>query len=93
MSRTQIAVVADYDPAKDTHQATEAALQHAAAALDVRLAVEWIPTEEFESAGSVLQLKFYHGVFLGPNAPYRSQAGALAAVRFARELDWPFFAT
>jgi CTP synthase (UTP-ammonia lyase) len=89
----RIAIVGDHDPARETHAATDAALQHAAAVLGVKVAADWIPTDECQTETSVLQLKYYHAVFLGPGSPYRSQDGALAAVRFAREQGWPFFGT
>lgn len=91
---TRIAIVGDYDPTRDSHQATDAALRHAAEALGVTIAAEWIPTEELESDGAAAtRLAAYHAVFLGPGAPYRSQDGAIAAVRFAREQGRPFFGT
>jgi CTP synthase (UTP-ammonia lyase) len=93
MADIRIGIVGDYDPARETHTATDAALQHAAAALGTSVASEWIPTEELQTETSVLQLKYYHAVFLGPGAPYHSEDGAIAAVRFARELGWPFFGT
>jgi CTP synthase (UTP-ammonia lyase) len=93
MLQTKIAIVGDYDPAKESHQATDAALQHAAAALDLSVQADWIPTEICESEEGVARLETYDGVFLGPGAPYRSQDGALAAVRFTREQGWPFFST
>jgi CTP synthase (UTP-ammonia lyase) len=93
MADIRIGIVGDYDPARETHTATDAALEHAAAALGMTVAAEWIPTDELQTETSVLQLKYYHAVFLGPGAPYRSQDGAIAAVRFARELGWPFFGT
>ncbi len=93
MTDIRIAIVGDHDPTRETHIATDGALQHAAAALGVTLATEWIPTDECRTGTSVLQLKYYHAVFLGPGAPYRCQDGAFAAVRFAREQGWPFFGT
>ncbi|GAA1986189.1 CTP synthase C-terminal region-related (seleno)protein [Kitasatospora viridis] len=54
-----------------------------------RLAIDayWIPTEEgAEVAG-------FDGVWLLPGSPYRSEQGALAAVRTAREQDIPFLGT
>jgi CTP synthase (UTP-ammonia lyase) len=90
----RIAIVADFDPAKEHHRATSEALQHAAAASELLVATDWIPTEELEAAGAATsRLARYDAVFLGPGAPYRSERGAMAAIRLARERGWPFFGT
>jgi CTP synthase (UTP-ammonia lyase) len=47
----------------------------------------WIPTTETGS------LKGFDGIWLLPGSPYASEAGALAAVRDARESGVPFFGT
>jgi CTP synthase (UTP-ammonia lyase) len=94
MRVTTIAIVGDYDPAKDYHVATTAALQHAADARGVALRAEWINTEDLEGPEVASRvLAPYRAVFLGPGAPYRSGDGACAAVRFAREQGRPFFGT
>jgi CTP synthase (UTP-ammonia lyase) len=88
-----VAVVADHDPGKKSHRATDAALQHAAAALAAPLTVRWIATEAVPSGDAAGLLTPFDAVFLGPGAPYRNGDGAFAAVRFAREQGWPFFGT
>ncbi|MBC2874580.1 MULTISPECIES: CTP synthase C-terminal region-related (seleno)protein [Streptomyces] len=50
----------------------------------------WIPTED---AGLPGALDGFDGVWLLPGSPYRSEAGALAAVRAAREGGVPFLGT
>ncbi|KAB7836079.1 CTP synthase C-terminal region-related (seleno)protein [Streptomyces mobaraensis] len=50
----------------------------------------WIPTEDAELPGA---LDGFDGVWLLPGSPYRSEAGALAAVRAAREGGVPFLGT
>jgi CTP synthase (UTP-ammonia lyase) len=56
-----------------------------------RLALDayWIPTEQVADGG----LAGFDGVWLMPGSPYRSEAGALAAVRTAREAGIPFLGT
>jgi len=94
MADVKIAIAGDYDPTRESHQATDEALRHAAEALGLAVAAEWIPTEELEPGGAAAtRLAAYHAVFLGPGAPYRSRDGAFAAVRFAREQGHPFFGT
>jgi CTP synthase (UTP-ammonia lyase) len=89
----RIAVVGDFDPERPYHRATTESLHHAADALGVALAVEWVPTPVPSTEEGRTRLAGYAGVFLAPGAPYRSTDGALAAIRFAREQGWPFFGT
>lgn len=49
----------------------------------------WIPTEDVEDGA----LDGFDGVWLLPGSPYRSEAGAVAAVRAAREGGIPFLGT
>ncbi|WP_214411633.1 CTP synthase C-terminal region-related (seleno)protein [Sphaerisporangium fuscum] len=56
----------------------------------LELDVYWIPTED---AGQDGALDGFDGVWLVPGSPYASEAGALAAVRAAREGRVPFLGT
>jgi len=69
------------------HQAIPLALQKAAALRGFPLALEWVPTEEVTASRRVLG---YHGLWCVPASPYRSMAGALTAIRHARECAVPF---
>lgn len=84
-----IGIVGDRDPARDTHAATEAALTHAAAAASVALEVDWLPTEALIDR----PIERFAGFLVAPGSPYRSVAGALHAIRFAREHRRPLLAT
>jgi CTP synthase (UTP-ammonia lyase) len=87
MLRPRAAVVGDYNPANHTHTATDAALGHAGVEYD------WISTIDVEASGAAETLGTYAGVFIAPSSPYRSMAGALEAIRFARERGVPLVAT
>jgi CTP synthase (UTP-ammonia lyase) len=50
----------------------------------------WIPSEQAEDPRAVAG---FDGVWLLPGSPYRSEAGALTAVRDARERSIPFLGT
>ena len=50
----------------------------------------WIPSEDAEDPSAV---EGFDGVWLLPGSPYRSEAGALTAVRSARERRVPFLGT
>lgn len=90
-SPVSIAVVGDHDPSSVTHRATDASLDHAAAALGVDLARRWVPTPDL--AGSTRSLAGDAGVWIAPGSPYASMDGALAAIRLARESGMPLIGT
>jgi CTP synthase (UTP-ammonia lyase) len=50
----------------------------------------WIPTQDVDTDGG---LDGFDGIWLVPGSPYQSEAGALAAVRTARERAIPFLGT
>ena len=86
----QIALVGDYDPAVTAHQAIPPALALAATALGRPVEPRWVPTETITDSDS---LTAFDGVWCVPASPYRSMAGALRAIRFAREASRPFLGT
>jgi CTP synthase (UTP-ammonia lyase) len=90
----RIAVVGDFDPDNPTHTATSDALGHSATALGVAVDVSWVPTDELGEAddpGSALAP--FDAVFVAPGSPYRSMAGALAAIEHARRRPLPLIGT
>lgn len=89
-SVVRIAVVGDHDPAVTAHQANPLALQLAGEALGLSVAGEWIPTESIEGPSRVAP---FDGICCVPATPYRSERGALAAIRFARQEGRPFLGT
>jgi CTP synthase (UTP-ammonia lyase) len=56
----------------------------------VSVEFDWIPTEEIVDASRV---EDFSGLWCVPASPYRSMAGALIAIRFARENRRPFLGT
>lgn len=85
-----IGLVGDYDPNIPAHQAIPLALQHAAAALNIKLAFGWVPTHEITSAARIAA---FDGIWCTPGSPYRHMDGALLAIRHARENAVPFLGT
>jgi CTP synthase (UTP-ammonia lyase) len=85
-----IGLVGDRSPDVVAHQAIPVALELAAKALDIGVAYAWIPTEEVVSVSRLFGLD---GMWCVPGGPYRSTAGALAAIRYARETQLPFLGT
>lgn len=88
-----IGVIGDFDAAFRSHVATNEALHHAAASACEALEVAWLPTPSLETAAGRHALDACDGLWVSPGSPYRSFEGALEAIRFARERDWPLVAT
>ncbi|WP_338675272.1 hypothetical protein V1460_21510 [Streptomyces sp. SCSIO 30461] len=86
----RLALVGDRSPGVRAHaripELLDALVQRDQLALDAY----WIPTREAESGGS---LAGFDAVWLVPGSPYDSEAGAIAAVRTAREAGIPFLGT
>ena len=89
----RVGIIGDYDPRNTTHTATNAALQHAAGALSLAVDCTWLPTPSLEDDGHVTVLSHFDALWCAPGSPYQSMNGALRAIRFAREQDWPFTGT
>lgn len=87
----RIGLIGDYQPTSATHQAT-AALHHTAAHLGLPLQVQWLPTTALAPLPADL-LSRYDALWCAPGSPYQSLAGALGAIRWARERDWPLLGT
>jgi CTP synthase (UTP-ammonia lyase) len=87
---TRIGLVGDYDPTVPAHRAIPIALRLAGDESAVSVEFEWIPTEEILDASRVID---FSGLWCVPASPYRSMAGALIAIRFARENRRPFLGT
>jgi CTP synthase (UTP-ammonia lyase) len=88
-----IAVVGDYEAERPSHKATNEALRHGAETLVLGVSTEWIPTQTLETDRARIGLVEYDGIFCAPGGPYSSMNGALEAIRFARERNWPFLGT
>lgn len=86
----KIGIIGDYD-GRPSHLATQEALKHCATQLGVEAVYTWLPTTELE--GSCKELKKYDGLWCAPGSPYKSMNGALNAIKYAREEDYPFIGT
>jgi len=87
---TIIGLVGDCDAGVTAHQAIPRALALAASALGAPLESRWLPTETID--GDALLAPF-DALWCVPASPYRSMAGALRAIRFARQRPLPFLGT
>jgi len=85
---TSIAIIADYNPASETHRATDNALQHAATHNQIPLEVSWIPTREANAQA----LHNFHGVIIGTGV-FENRSNVLTSIRYTRENNIPTLAT
>jgi CTP synthase (UTP-ammonia lyase) len=89
-STARIALVGDRSPSVRAHARVPALLDALAQRDHLVLDAYWIPTEDAEPAGA---LDGFDAIWLLPGSPYRSEGGAISAVRTGRELGIPFLGT
>jgi CTP synthase (UTP-ammonia lyase) len=90
-SSIKIGIIGDYDLERPSHKATNEALNHCADYLGINLELQWLPTESLEKDADKNISKF-DGLWCVPGV-YKSMKGALNAIQFAREKDYPFIGT
>jgi CTP synthase len=87
----RIAVVGKYTNLLDSYKSLAEALAHGGIANKVKVRLDWIDAQVFEQPDSVQQLDGVHGILVPGGFGERGTAGKIAAVRFARERNVPFF--
>jgi CTP synthase len=88
-----IGVVGKYVGLQDAYKSLREALVHGGIANRVKVEIRWLDAEVFEKEGSDLaaELEPLHGVLVPGGFGERGSEGKIAAVRFARERNVPFF--
>ena len=88
-----IGVVGKYVGLQDAYKSLNEALAHGGMANRVKVNVEWIDAEIFEQDDGEIaaQLEPMHGILVPGGFGERGSEGKIAAVRFARERNVPFF--
>ncbi len=91
----RIAMIGDYNPVFVAHTTAGESLRHVAAARGLAIEYAWVPTPSIpdDPAGTATALDRWDGLWISAGSPYASRAGALAAIRFARERGKPLVAT
>lgn len=88
----KVGIIGDFNAGYPSHIATNEAIKHAADALGISVDVRWFPTVSLEGQpASALEL--CDALWCSPGSPYQSMEGALQAICFARERDYPFIGT
>ena len=88
-----IAVVGKYFDLPDAYKSLNEALIHGGLANRVKVDIRWIDAEIFEQDDSAIaaQLEPMHAILVPGGFGERGSEGKIAAVRFARERNVPFF--
>ena len=94
MKRTvKVGVIGDFDPEKASHPATNAAIRHAAGYLSLEAGITWLPTPTLLTPKGRNELTRFDCLWASSGSPYQSAEGAISAIKFAREKDFPFIGT
>ena len=86
-----IAIVGKYTGVKDAYKSLVEALAHGGAANRVKVNLDWIESEIFESADPAAHLGDVHGILVPGGFGQRGAEGKILAARFARERKVPYF--
>ncbi len=90
--RVKIAVVGKYTSLLDSYKSLAEALTHGGIANNVKVELDWIDSEIFETEeAAVMRLEDVHGILVPGGFGERGSEGKIAAVTFARERRIPYF--
>jgi CTP synthase (UTP-ammonia lyase) len=89
----RIGILGDYDSGSPTLPAIERSIQHASTQLHFRAEATWLATDSLACSDVDPILQAFDGLWAAPGSPYKSFAGMLRGIEFARRRDWPFVGT
>jgi CTP synthase len=87
----KIAIVGKYTSLLDSYKSLAEALTHGGIANEVKVELDWINSEIFESEDAIHHLEGVHGILVPGGFGERGAEGKVAAVTFAREHHIPYF--
>jgi CTP synthase len=86
-----IGVVGKYTTLLDAYKSLAEALTHGGIANNLSVKVNWLDSEIFETDGAAQGLEGVHGILVPGGFGERGAEGKIAAARFARERQVPYF--
>jgi CTP synthase len=86
-----IAVVGKYTGLLDAYKSLKEALVHGGIHNKVKVNIEWIESELFESEDTITSLEHVHGILVPGGFGHRGAEGKIKAAQFAREHKIPYF--
>jgi len=87
----KIGLVGKYVELKDSYKSIAEGLIHSGAQNECSVEVDWIHSENINKDNVSKYLSSLHGIIVAPGFGERGVSGKLAAVKFARENNIPFF--
>ena len=66
--KNELAIIGEFNPAAETHAATNTAIEHSKKLVEIDLKVSWISTEDISEE----LLKRFHGFWVAPGSPYKN---------------------
>jgi len=88
----KLAIIGDFNSSSRTHIATNNAIEHAKNYLKLDLQAGWVPTDSIiDDMTSIVEN--YNGFWIAPGSPYKSMAGALEIIKYARLNNIPTLGT
>jgi len=86
-----IAVVGKYTSLLDSYKSLAEALAHGGIANNVKVKLNWLDSQIFETDGTLQALEGVHGILVPGGFGERGASGKIAAAQFARQRDVPYF--
>ncbi len=86
-----IAVVGKYTSLLDAYKSLGEALTHGGIANNVKVRLDWMDAEIFETEGAIHRLEGVHGILVPGGFGERGTEGKIKAAQFARERNIPYF--
>ncbi|MBU0723529.1 MAG: CTP synthase [Alphaproteobacteria bacterium] len=87
----KIAIVGKYTSVFDAYKSLAEALTHGGIANNVKINLQWMDAEIFEREDAVHFLEDVHGILVPGGFGERGSEGKIAAAKFARERNVPYF--
>jgi CTP synthase len=86
-----VAVVGKYTGLKDAYKSLNEALVHGGIANKVKVKLQWIESQTFESQDAAAYLEDVHGILVPGGFGERGSEGKIQAAKFARTRGLPYF--
>ncbi len=86
----RVAIVGKYTQLEDAYKSIKEALTHGGMANRVRVKVEWVDSEAFDSADATPYLQGFHAILVPGGFGERGTEGKIKAAQYAREHQIPY---
>lgn len=90
-TEVNIGLIGKYIELKDSYKSIAEGFIHAGTAIECRVNIQWIHSESLTEENVKEKLAGLSGILVAPGFGHRGIEGKIAAIRFARENNVPFF--